>query len=186
MNLDIHLAAIARGDADAFGAWLSGAERPLRDSLRTFAAQVDTEAVLQESLLRVWQIAPRVEVADGQANALLRVALRIARNLAISEWRRRARSEPVAPEDLERHADDIPAPDPLLRARIEECREQLPPKPALALAARLDNAGHEPDQRLAERLSMRTNTFVQNVARARQLLARCLEAHGIPLIARSL
>jgi len=181
MNLDVHLAAIAQGDADAFGAWISHAERPLRDALRSFAAQVDTEAVLQEGLLRVWQVAPRVHADDGQANALLRFALRVTRNLAISEWRRRARSEPTLPEALEHHADETPAPDPLLRARIEECRDKLPRQPASALAARLESAGREPDELLAERLSMRTNTFVQNIARARQLIARCLEAQGIAL-----
>jgi RNA polymerase sigma-70 factor (ECF subfamily) len=185
MDLDIHLAAIAQGDVDAFGAWVSRAERPLRDALRTFAAQVDTEAVLQEALLRVWQLAPRITADDGRPNALLRFALRASRNLAVSEWRRLARSEPAEPQLLEQHADDVPLPDPLLRARIEACRDRLPRKPARALAARLENAGREPDELLAERLSMRTNTFVQNVARARQFLARCLEAHGIALAARS-
>jgi RNA polymerase sigma factor (sigma-70 family) len=189
MDLDVHLAAIAQGDVDAFGAWVARAERPLRDALRSFAAQVDTEAVLQEALLRVWQLAPRIATGDGRPNALLRFALRVARNLAISEWRRLARSEPTEPQTLEAHADaiaaDVTAPDPLLRARIEQCRDQLPKKPAQALAARLESAGREPDEQLAERLSMRTNTFVQNVARARQFLARCLEAQGIVLAAGS-
>lgn len=189
MDLDVHLAPIAQGDVDAFGAWVAGAERPLRDALRSFAAQVDTEAVLQEALLRVWQLAPRIATSDGRPNALLRFALRVARNLAISEWRRLARSEPTEPHTLEAHADAIAAeaaaPDPLLRARIEQCRDRLPKKPAQALAARLESAGGEPDERLAERLSMRPNTFVQNVARARQFLARCLEAQGIVLAVRS-
>jgi DNA-directed RNA polymerase specialized sigma24 family protein len=140
-------------------------------------------------LLRVWQLAPRIGADDGRPNTLLRFALRVARNLAISEWRRLARSEPTEPQSLEAHADamasEAAAPDPLLRARIELCRDQLPKKPALALAARLESGGREPDEQLAERLSMRTNTFVQNVARARQFLARCLEAHGIVLAARS-
>jgi RNA polymerase sigma-70 factor (ECF subfamily) len=189
MDLDIHLAAIAQGDVDAFGAWIAHAERPLRDALRSFAAQVDTEAVLQEALLRVWQLAPRIGVGDGRPNALLRFGLRVARNLAISEWRRLARSEPTEPQTLEAHADatvgEAAVPDPLLRARIEQCHDQLPKKPALALAARLESGGREPDEQLAERLSMRTNTFVQNVARARQFLARCLEAHGVALSART-
>jgi RNA polymerase sigma-70 factor (ECF subfamily) len=181
MDLDVHLPAIAHGDVGAFGAWLALAERPLRDGLRSFAAQVDTEAVLQEALIRVWQLAPRIRADDGRPNALLRFALRAAKNLAISEQRRFSRSEPTEPEALERHADDVPVPDPLLRARIDECREKLPRKPGLALAARLESAGREPDEQLAERLSMRTNTFVQNVARARQFLARCLEARGVTL-----
>jgi hypothetical protein len=47
------VAAIAAGDASAFARWMRGAERPIRESLRRYAASVDTEAVLQESLLRV-------------------------------------------------------------------------------------------------------------------------------------
>ena len=87
IDLDAHLPAIQAGDADAFGRWLAGAEPGLRESLRSFAASVDTEAVLQESLLRTWQVAPRV-VSDGKPNTLLRLAVRIARNLAVSERRR--------------------------------------------------------------------------------------------------
>ena len=87
IDLDAHLPSIASGDAPAFGRWLAGAEEPVRRSLRSFAAVVDAEAVLLETLLRVWQVAPRVE-RDGQPNALLRVALRIARNAAIDEVRR--------------------------------------------------------------------------------------------------
>jgi len=73
LDLDAHLAAIATGDADAFGRWVAGAEAPLRGALRSFAARVDTEAILQEALLRVWQVAPRVAL-DGKPNALLRFA----------------------------------------------------------------------------------------------------------------
>src|SRR5208283_2336553 len=83
-DLDVHLVAIRSGDARAFGAWLSAAEPSLRGGLRSFARQVDVEAVLQEALLRTWQVAPRFE-ADGQPNGLVRLAQRIARNLAVSE-----------------------------------------------------------------------------------------------------
>ena len=47
------------------------------ESLRSFVTEVDVEAVLQESLLRVWHASPRF-VPDGQPNALLRFAVRIA------------------------------------------------------------------------------------------------------------
>jgi RNA polymerase sigma-70 factor (ECF subfamily) len=183
------LPAIGAGDALAFARWLGGSEARLRDSLRSFAARVDVEAVLQESLLRVWQIAPRV-VADGRPDPLLRVAIRIARNLAVSELRR-SRSEPMDIEAMERladAADDAAArpdrgADPLLRRAIEECRRKLPRKPAEALQARLESGGAEPDDRLAERLRMRRNTFLQNVTRARRLLAECLRRRGIDLAA---
>ena len=71
------------------------------------------------------------------------------------------------------------APDPHLRRRIAECREKLPSKPAMALAARLEAAGGEPDATLAARLGMKKNTFLQNFTRARKLLRACLEAQGV-------
>jgi DNA-directed RNA polymerase specialized sigma24 family protein len=120
---------------------------------------------------------------DGHPNSLLRFGVRVARNLALSE-RRRARSAPAGPEVLEEYAPEVPSPDPLLRARIEDCHGKLPKKPARALAERLANGGREPDELLAARLSMRTNTFVQNVTRARRLMLECLEKQGIALSPR--
>lgn len=181
------LAAISAGDAAAFARWLAGAEGRLRDSLRSFAARVDVEAVLQEALVRVWQVAPRF-VPDGQPDALLRLAIRIARNLAIDALRR-SRLEPFDAEALERMAAAAdafsPAPDrwsdPMLGRAIEDCRRRMPAKLAQALEARLDSGGTEPDERLAERLRMRRNTFLQNVTRARRFLADCLRRRGIDL-----
>jgi DNA-directed RNA polymerase specialized sigma24 family protein len=176
---DEHLAAICAGDPAAFGRWVALVEPTLRLTLRSFASVVDAEAVLQEALLRVWHIAPRF-VPDGKPNGLFRLAVRVARNLAISEWRHRARGVPVA-EPEEALAPRITPPDPLLRRRIEECHDALPAKPAAALRARLATDGTEPDETLAHQLSMRVNTFLQNITRARRLLAACLEARGIDL-----
>lgn len=193
-DLDEHLPAIAAGDPDAFGRWVAGAELRLRSSLRRFAPYVDVESVLQECLLRVWQVAHRVE-RDGKGDSLLRMAMRIARNLAISELRRN-RQEPTAPEELERLLngfDDCadgglataePPTDPFLRRIIERCRKELPRRPAQALAARLGSRGGEPDQALAEHLGMRLNTFLQNFTRARRFLRECLKRHGIDLEAQ--
>jgi DNA-directed RNA polymerase specialized sigma24 family protein len=185
MDLDVHLTLLAAGDAGAFGRWLAGAEPTLRESLRPFAARVDTEATLQEALLRTWQFAPR-HVPDGRPNSLLRVSLRIARNLAIDEARR-ARVAPMEDDALEQAlaaaepAEPRGGPDPLLRRIIAECRRLLPGKPAEALSARLSAGGGEPDQALAERLGMRLNTFLQNFGRARKLLAECLQKHKVDL-----
>jgi RNA polymerase sigma-70 factor (ECF subfamily) len=183
------VAAIRAGDTAAFGRWLAGSEPRLRDSLRSFAARIDVEAVLQEALLRVWQVAPRF-VPDGQPEALLRLAVRIARNLAVDTLRR-SRLEPFEADALERLAISAdlapPAPDrwsdPMLRRAIEECRRRLPDKPARALQARIESGGAEPDERLAQGLRMRRNTFVQNVVRARRFLADCLRRRGIDLAA---
>lgn len=179
MNLDALLPAIAAGDADAFAQWMAGAEGPLRRSLGRFATQVDTEAVLQETLLRVWQIAPRV-TADGRGNSLLRLAHTIARNAALDEARRLGNQHHV--EVVETDAVDEPTPpDPLLRQAIVDCHEALPPTPKKALALRLDAAGGTHDRDLARAAKQKLNTFLQNVTRAKKLLRRCLEGKGIAL-----
>lgn len=177
-DLDVHLAAIMRGDAHAFGAWMAGAEPTVRLSLRSFASVIDVEAVLQECLLRVWQVAPRFE-PDGDANGLLRLAIRIGRNLAVSEVRR-LRATPVEAESLE-IAADAHEPDPMLQRAIGDCRQALPPKPRQAFDARLQSAGGADDTELAESLGMRLNTFLQNFTRARQLLADCLRKKGVDI-----
>ena len=179
VDLDLHLPAIQAGDLVAFGRWMAGAEPTLRLSLRSFAEVVDTEAVLQEALLRVWQVAPRF-VADGAPNGLFRLAVRVARNVAVSE-RRRTMREVSQDDDARVLAPVVSEPDPMLRRRIEECHAALPVKPGEALRARLMSDGTEPDETLAARLSMRVNTFLQNITRARKLLAACLEAHGVDL-----
>ena len=180
-DLDVHLSAIIAGDTRAFARWLAGAESSVRDSLRSFARVVDVEAVLQESLLRVWQVAPRFE-PDGKPNGLLRLSVRIARNLAVSEVRR-THAIPVEPDDLEAALAavmrDVHEPDPMLRKAIVDCRDKLPPKPRQAFDARLESAGGKDDEDLAEALSMKLNTFLQNFTRARQLLVDCLKKKGI-------
>jgi RNA polymerase sigma factor (sigma-70 family) len=193
-DLDRHLPAIAAGDSDAFGRWIAGSELRLRESLRSFAAQVDVEAVVQETLLRIWQVAPSFH-PDGRRDALLRLAVRAARNLAIDEARRarRATLDPATLETALALADIDAAgldttPDPMLRRAIGECRDALPDKPRNALGARLESSGGEPDAALALRLGMRLNTFLQNVTRAKKLMLQCLEGRGfadlVPLPAK--
>jgi len=183
LDLDAHLSRIQAGDTDAFGHWVAGAEPSIRHAVRPFAARVDSEAVVQEALLRIWQIAPRF-VADGKPNALLRFSLRVAKNVALGELRR-ARVTGVEATLLERLVDEAseanatPPPDPLLRRAVQDCREALPPKPALALSARLEASGTDSDEALAAKLGLRSNTFLQNFTRARKLLADCLQKKGI-------
>jgi RNA polymerase sigma-70 factor (ECF subfamily) len=184
IDLDVHLAEIAAGDPDAFARWVAGAEPSLRAGLRTLAAHVDVEGVLQEALLRAWQVAPRC-TRDGRPNALLRLGARIARNLALDELRR-AHATTLDAGELERvlHRDEPlepRPPDPLLRQAIADCRRQLPAQPEAALRARLEAAGGEPDEALAARLCMKLNTFLQNIGRARKLLAACLQKRGVRL-----
>lgn len=168
---------IAAGDADAFGQWLAAAEPRVRGSLASFARVVDAEAVLQEALVRVWQVAPRF-TPDGQPDSLIRFAVRIARNLAVSELRR-TKARAVEAADLDEGIVDVPVPDPMLRQAIADCRDKLPTKPRMVLDARLEAAGGRDDAELAGGLGMRLNTFLQNFTRARQLLAECLGKRGI-------
>jgi RNA polymerase sigma factor (sigma-70 family) len=184
MDLDAHLPAILTGDTRAFGRWMAGAEGTIRDSLRSFASVLDVESVLQEALLRVWQVAPRF-VADGRPNGLLRLGIRIARNLAVSELRR-TKSRPVPEEDLERalaQAEQVEAadrtPDPLLREVLARCHDRLPEKPRQVIDIRLSSEGSVRDDELASLVGMRVNTFLQNFTRARRMLADCLKKHGI-------
>ncbi|HEY7204393.1 MAG TPA: hypothetical protein VIA61_08865 [Methylomirabilota bacterium] len=186
-DLDEWLERIAGRDVAAFGEWMRGAEPRIRASLRSFAAAVDVEAVVQDTLLRVWQVAPRF-APDGRPNGLLRLGIRIGRNLAVSELRRR-RHETMDIAAIEREAsaaglaaaEPASPPDPLLRRRIEDCIGQLPRQPGRALARRLGSAGAQADAALADGLGMRVNTFLQNIARARKLVAECLERYGIDL-----
>jgi len=183
VSSDAFLARIVAGDTTAFAAWLARAEGPVRASLASFARVIDVEAVVQEALLRVWQVAPRF-TPDGQPDSLLRFAVRIARNLAVSEVRR-TRTRPAEADELEAALGEdeppVAAPDPLLRRQIAECRDKLPAKPREAFDARLASAGGEDDVALAAALQMRLNTFLQNFTRARKLLADCLKRAGVVL-----
>jgi len=185
-DLDAHRQEIVSGDRAAFGRWVAGAEATLHGSLRSFAARVDVEAVLQETLLRIWQVAGRLQ-PDGKPNGLLRFALRACRNLALSEARRRRFTPSTNDEEgferlVARIADEGPAPaDPFLRRAIQICLGLLPAKPREAIRARLEAAGGESDQAIADRLGLKLNTLLQNVTRARRALAECLKGRGIAL-----
>jgi len=46
---------------------------------------------------------------------------------------------------------------------------------------KLENAGLDPDERLANRLGMQLNTFLKNFGRARTLLLDCLRGRGVSI-----
>jgi DNA-directed RNA polymerase specialized sigma24 family protein len=168
------------GDAVGFENWVRRVELPLRMSLRSFARQVDTEAIIQEGLLRMWVLAPTLAL-EGE-NASLRYALRVVYNLALHEAKRLQRFVPLDLEGTgvpsELTVEPEPPIDPGLRKAISDCISRLSKQARNALLARL-HGGLEPDRALADRLSMRLNTFLQNVIRARQHVAQCLESRGI-------
>ena len=117
----------------------------------------------------------------------MRMAQRITRNLAVSAARRH-RMVPLDGSWAAGEEDpSLPAvepanpPDPGVRAAVGSCLDQLPARPRAAIDARIEADGGEDDHVLAARLAMRLNTFLQNVTRARRLLAECLRRAGIDL-----
>ena len=183
-NTDAHLEAIAAGDQDAFALWVAAAEPRIRLSLHRFSRYVDTEVVVQETLLRMWQLAPRF-TPDGKPDALLRFAMVTARNLAITEARKNGRRltaeqlsdepEVIGPGE---HSDDT------LRETVKRCMRDLPRRPKRALRTRF-RTSYVSDAALASELGMTINTFFQNVRRGRQALLECLQRHGITLELKS-
>jgi len=169
------------GDHGGFAEWIRHVEHRLRASLRSFALGVDVEAIVQEGLLRMWVLAPTLDL-EGE-DASLRYAGRLVRNLANREAKRVSTLAPLeGPDGTLEHdvaVPPVPSSDPGLRRAILECMERLPAKPALALEARLAGRGIEPDRDLAARVRMTLNTFLQNVVRARKHLAKCLGSKGV-------
>lgn len=171
-------------DADAFAAWLALVEMPLRRSLRPFARSVDAEVIMQEGLLRMWVLAPKLDL-HGR-NASLRFALRLFRNMAISETRRLRNRLPVDPREVEDHeemrVEPEPPPDPHLRQIIWGCIEKLPRRAREVLLLRITTPGSDlSDRERAAGLGIKVNTFVQQVVRARRLVSDCLKDNGVPV-----
>jgi RNA polymerase sigma-70 factor (ECF subfamily) len=181
---DALLPAIASGDVQAFAVWLRHGEPRIRSSLKRFARAVDTEAVLQETLLRLWRVAPRVAV-DAKGDALARLGVQIAHNLAVDQLRRDRRLAEQQRQELALLEPEALATtsesDPLLQRVLRECVERLPKQPAAALRSRVDNQGVDADETLAARIGMQLNTFLKNFGRARKLVLECLEGRGVSL-----
>ncbi len=170
---------VRKGSREAFASWLRLVELPLRESLRSFARQVDTEAVLQEGMMRMWMIAPTLELSGTDAS--VRYARRMLRNLAISWIRRHGREVQGKVPDLPDPSGTDPVPDMVLRKAVETCLSLLKPRPRKAITERLRDQGASHDRDLAERAGMTLNTFLQNVVRARRFLRECMRSNGVAL-----
>ena len=171
------------GDREAFARWMGMVEIPLRRSLHRFARAVDVEAVVQEALLRMWLIAGDSQRMLEGSHASLKYAFAVGRIVALEEVRRYRQDRFVELDVL----DGLPEgcihpdpPDPVLARKLQECMERLPGRPRDALRARVHNGGLS-DRQLAATLRMKTNTFFQNIVRARRLLRECLERRGVRL-----
>jgi len=182
-EVDERFAAARDGNRAAFSDWMGRVERPIRLSLQPFARAVDVEGVVQETLMRMWIFATDAESGRDLTgdNASLRFAIGMARNLARNEARRNRREQYLPHDELpDVPVDPDPPPDPGLRQAIVDCLKRLARRPREALEARL-RMHDDHDRVIARSLSMTLNTFLQNVVRARQQLARCLERRGVPL-----
>ena len=181
-EVDRLFAAARDGDLPSFEEWMGSVELPIRLSLRRFARAVDAESIVQETFLRMWVLANDKERTLEGGNASLRFALGVARNLARSEARRTGRELLLPPEDLpEVEVPPDPPSDPGLRKAILDCIEKIARKPLAALRARLNWGALRPDREIAAIAGMTTNTFLQNITRARKQVAGCLERQGIEL-----
>ncbi|HEY3214926.1 MAG TPA: sigma-70 family RNA polymerase sigma factor [Candidatus Eisenbacteria bacterium] len=176
---------VRRGDRTAFAEWAGHIERPVRTSLWRFGRWVDLEVVLQETLLRMWLIATRTGKELHGESASLRLALAVARNVALEELRR---ARPVSAVPLEALENDpevavapAPAPDPGLARAIHECLEALPSRLRVALLSRIEYGPLQPDRELARQLGLKLNTFLQHIVRARRRMAECLDRKGVEL-----
>lgn len=173
-------ARVGGGDREAFGDWMGRVERPIRRSLSRFARNVEPEVVVQETLLRMWLLAQNRDRELTGADASLRYALRMARNLALNELRRREREVPLhEDDDFEQTAPEPPS-DPALARAIRDCLDRLAGQPLKAIRARIELGHQMADKVLAQMLGMTTNTLLQNIVRARRQIADCLEGKGIP------
>lgn len=171
------------GDRNAFAAWMSKVEIPLRRSFSRWARAVDVEVVIQETFLRMWLLACDPQRPLEGSHASLKYAFGVARNVALEEIRRYRQDRFVdlsALESLPEGRCEADPPDPALARAIAECMDRLPAKPRSAMWARVRGACL-PDRELAKGLKMKVNTFLQNIVRARRLLRRCLEQRGVRL-----
>ena len=182
MQVDAEFAEVCAGDPIAFGRWMGRVERPIRLSLRPFSRAVDVEAVVQETLARMWLFATDRGATLTGEDASLRYAIGMARNLARNEARRMRREQHLPPDRLPElvvHPD--PPPDPGLARAIAECLKNVARRPLEALQVRLRLGHVRSDRELAESVGMSVNAFFQNIVRARKQLATCLEGKGVPL-----
>jgi DNA-directed RNA polymerase specialized sigma24 family protein len=171
------------GDRGAFAQWMGMVEIPLRRSLYRFARAVDVEAVVQETLVRMWLLAGDPQRVLKGSQASLKYAFAVGRIVALEEMRRYRKDRFVELDVLENLPEgriNPDPPDPALARKIQDCMESLPRQPREALWARVHN-GRLPDRQLADALRMKANTFFQNIVRARRLLRECLERRGVRL-----
>lgn len=158
-------------------------EIPLRHSLGRFSCVVDVEVVIQETLMRMWLVAQDPQRQLEGLNASLKFAFKVGRNVALEEMRRYRQDRLVdltVLDGLPEGCVEPELPDPALARAIKDCVDRLPRQPYRALLARMSGAAQS-DREAAAAVRMKMNTFLQNIVRARRLLADCLQKRGVRL-----
>ncbi|SNY90905.1 RNA polymerase sigma-70 factor, ECF subfamily [Cohaesibacter sp. ES.047] len=143
--------------------------------LRVLKDRAESEEVLQEAYVKIWNSASRFAITSNSPISWLAA---IARNHAIDRLRAR-RPDPVELDEDLAGADESPDPERLLisaetGSQIEACLEELETQRAGAVrGAYLDGDSY---QELAERFSVPLNTMRTWLRRSLISLRKCLEA----------
>ncbi len=149
------------------------APRLYRLALRLLGDTAEAEDVVQEAMLRLWQIAPRWQPGAAQPGTWV---YRVAMNLATDRLRRR---RSVALDSVPEPADDAPAPfDALLetdRTRaLEAALVQLPDRQREAVVLRHLEGLANPE--IADVMGVSVEAVESLTARGRRRLAELLSA----------
>ena len=167
------LAAYAAGDASAAAPLARRhAPRILAVATRMLADRVEAEDVTQDTLLRLWRIAPEWQPGRAQVSTW---CYRVAANLCTDRLRRRARTQPID------EAFDAPDSAPGVVAGIHEAQrqsaledalQQLPERQRLAVILRHIQDLSNPE--IAETMEISVEAVESLTARGRANLTELL------------
>lgn len=154
------------------------APRLYRLALRLLADAAEAEDVVQEAMLRLWQIAPRWQSGAAQPGTWV---YRVAMNLATDRLRRR---RGVALDTVAEPADESPAPfEAMLEAdrtrALEAALAQLPDRQRQAVVLR--HLEGLPNPEIADLMGVNVEAVESLTARGKRRLAELLSARRLDL-----
>lgn len=169
---DVLMARVAARDAEAFRALATlHAARPHRIGWRMLGDAAEAEDVAQESMLKLWEFAPKWRAGGAGVSAWLN---RVATNLCLDRLRRRRfSSDEEVPERIdEAPLADAAMDDAALRARTIAAVHALPDRQRAAII--LTYYEECSNMAAAEALEMNVKAFESLLLRARQALKAAL------------